>query len=67
MLALLPGGELSGDLPPEDPLNPTPTPTTVKVKALSAWNSLLIGVMAGFATSLGAFLFTSIRDRRRKP
>jgi hypothetical protein len=67
MLALLPGGELSGDLPPEDPLHPVPPVTSVKVKALSAWNSLLIGVMAGFATSLGAFLFTSIRDRKRKP
>jgi hypothetical protein len=68
MLSLLPGGELSGDLPPEDPLHPAPIPPApIKVKALSMWNSLLIGVMAGFATSLGAFLFTSIRDRRRKP
>ena len=65
MLSLQPGGELSGDLPPEDPLHPAPIiPAPIKVKALSVWNSLLIGVMAGFATSLGAFLFTRISKRK---
>jgi hypothetical protein len=62
-----PGGELSqlaGDLPPEDPLHPTPIVQTVKVKALSLGNALVIGAISGFAISLGTFAFSKLTRRR---
>jgi hypothetical protein len=62
---------LSDAVPPQDPTTADapivkpPAIEMVKIKALSTWNALTIGVITGFALSLGTFIFESARDKIR--
>jgi hypothetical protein len=51
---------LGADIPPADPTLPTPAVQefqTLKVQAFSLWNALLVGIVTGFAVSLGTVVF----------